>query len=346
MHSRWNNVGTVTVRIPPNIRGQRAAHGGRPHIDRLSTSPAITSQLTRRVAEISDTMEVRISPREFCRARSYPSENELSSGQHGWSTSECSSSTCDTSGSQSRANNFRFCGARSSPLHSLKRSTRPKVQQQIDTKKAGVICANCDALRMQLTEATTQCYDQWISRIKVLEDMLQEKQKINDELQAAWLEQRQLVEEGQHRIAVLNREAEADAQTALNLKSENYQLGEAIRQKDELIEELCAEIKQLQEKNRHSAKLQEMDMHTIDKLRRMVAAKDKHQKGTSSGAKRNRKVNVRTTIARKTRNRLNGRHRIKGFSVTVNRLISLPADDATSWKTDVTGPPVGNEVRI
>ncbi|CDR96698.1 hypothetical protein, conserved [Babesia bigemina] len=281
-------------------------------------------------------MELRMSPREFCRARSYPSENELSSGQHGWSTSECSSSTCDTSGSRSHSNNFRYCGARSSPFSSLKRSTRPKAQQQTETKVT-VICANCDALRMQLTEATTQCYDQWISRIKVLEDMLQEKQKINDELQAACLEQRQLFEEGQRRIALLQREAEADTQVALNLKNQNYQLSDAIRQKDDLIEELCAEIKQLQEKNRHNAKLQELDRHTIDKLRRMVAAKGVQHKGSSSSAKLNRKVHRRETIAQRTRHQLKRRRRMKGLSGTVGPLILLPADNATSWETDVAG---------
>ncbi|KAK1932759.1 hypothetical protein X943_000671 [Babesia divergens] len=213
------------------------------------------------------------TPRLFCRTRSSQSENELSGGHIASSTSECSSSTCDTSGSRRVSGRHARVGTVRSPLHSLKRSMRPKAKQQSDPKNATVICTNCDAMRLQVTEANTQCYDQWISCIKVLEDMLQEKQKINDELQAAYYDQCRLLEHDKDVNAALKKEISMHAQTIMQLKEEIYNLRETLGQKDEYIEELSDEIAKLREKDKLHKKLSEIDRQTIEKLRCASAKK-------------------------------------------------------------------------
>ncbi|GFE53329.1 two-component system sensor kinase, putative [Babesia ovis] len=242
-------------------------------------------------------MAYQTSPREFCRIRSYPSESELSTGQHNGSTSECSSSTCDTTGSQRYESNGRLVGPRISPLHSLKRAPRQRsVQQYADS--APIICPNCDAMRMQLTEATTQCYDQWIKRIKVLEEMLQEKQNILDELQGAWYERCQLLEEEQRITTELKKEASIYIQTISDLKAENYQLRDTVGQKEELIEELCDEVKLLRDKDLHNQKLRQMDLGTIKKLRQSAEGANKCQyRKKSKGVTPRRKSTVGTSAS-------------------------------------------------
>lgn len=210
-------------------------------------------------------------PREFCRRRTYPSENELSGGHVANSTSESSSSTCDTSGSLRRNTRKLDKWVRGSPIHSIKRPSRIKFQQYVDPKDAEIICRNCDSMRLQLTEAKTQCYDQWLSRIKILEDMLQEKQKINDDIQADYYAQCHLVEQERAANVALKKESASHLSTISTLRQDNHHLKEILQQKEEYIEELSDDIKKLRDKERLHNHLRELDRQTIDRLRSALA---------------------------------------------------------------------------
>ncbi|ORM40024.1 uncharacterized protein BXIN_1270 [Babesia sp. Xinjiang] len=255
-------------------------------------------------------MAYQDSPRGFCRLRSYPSEGELSTGQQGCSTSECSSSTCDTTGSQRRGTKSKFVGLRMSPLRSLKRVSRPRILHPCDASSSAVICTNCDALRMQLTEATTQCYDQWIKRINVLEEMLQEKQKIVDELQAAWYERCQVLEQAQRLNTELQQKATEYLQKISDLKDENYKLCDTVKQKEEFIEELCDDAAQLREKNKHNQKLRQLDLLTIEKLRRAAKIKKyrNYRKPAVSSPRCRPTLSIGVAIRRAWRHRLSKYH--------------------------------------
>ncbi|EDO08276.1 hypothetical protein BBOV_III007150 [Babesia bovis T2Bo] len=220
------------------------------------------------------------SPQEFCRIRNYPSEAELSSSQHTYSTSECSSSTCDTAESHKYESRRKFVGSKASPMNSLKRVSRQKSAEYKDGTP--IICPNCDAMRMQLTEATTQCYDQWIKRIKVLEEMLQEKQIIIDELQAAWCERCQALEQQQVINQQLTSQLKEINQMLSDLKIENYQLKDTLQQKEELIEDLYADIKILRDKDVHNQELRQIDLQTIEDLRKTIVATKKRYRINSS----------------------------------------------------------------
>ncbi|KAK1444506.1 hypothetical protein BgAZ_104120 [Babesia gibsoni] len=215
---------------------------------------------------MTETTVSETSPHGLCLTRAYPSENELSGGQIASSTSECSSSTCDTSGSQRRSVKYNNTGSIRSPLHSLKRPAKAKAQQTCATKPR-IICPDCDAMRLQLTEAKTQCYDQWISRIKILEDMLKEKQKINDEIQTEYYGQCSLVEHERNINASLKQDNLTQATTILNLRKENYSLSETLQQKDDYIEDLSEEVKKLREREQLNNQLRELDRKTIERLR-------------------------------------------------------------------------------
>ncbi|GIX60944.1 exonuclease SbcC [Babesia caballi] len=286
-----------------------------------------SSLATRQVMFVNKqgaNMDLSNSLKELCATRSYPSENELSGGHHAGSTSEWSSSTCDTSGSLPRGGKSRSMVARVSPLHSLKRPLRPKTPRPSEVRNAGIICPNCDAMRMQLTEANTQCYDKWISRIKILEDMLQEKQKINDDLQEAWYEQNRLYDESQHVNKALKKDLAAHAEAISDLKNENYRLSDAVRQKDEDIEELCNENKVLRARTEHGEKLRQLDMQTIERLRQMLADRNNDDASTTSTS-RNRKVKAaRTAMSSRIRRHRRTAYRIKAATVQSKRVKPLP----------------------